>query len=95
MSTKKFKTNSLVLYKQRPARIRQTGSKKISIELDDGNFVNVRPKDILYLHPGPLNNFSSLIPLTGDIETAWELLAGETCSLEELSELTYDEFTPA
>ncbi len=87
--------DSLVLYKQQPARVRQVTNKKLTIATQDGSTVNVRQKDILLLHPGPLKNISSLGPVTGDIETAWEILAGEICTLEELSELLFDEFTPS
>ena len=90
-----FHTGSLVLYKQRPARVSQIADKKLSVEIADGTTISVRPKDILLLHPGPLQSISSLIPLAGEIETAWEILAEETCNLEELSELAFEEFTPS
>ncbi|RMG99945.1 MAG: RNB domain-containing ribonuclease [Chloroflexi bacterium] len=86
---------ALVLYKNRPAIIIQAGSKKITISLDDGQTVNVRPKDVTLLHPGPLAQLADLTPLDeGEILTAWELLAGETVTLAELAELAYGEFTP-
>ncbi|MCA9918471.1 MAG: RNB domain-containing ribonuclease, partial [Anaerolineales bacterium] len=71
------------------------GPKKINIVTQDGTAVSVRPKDIELLHPGPLANFGQLTKPQGELLTAWELLAGETTNLEELSELAYDEFTPA
>ena len=95
MSEKILRTNSLVLYKQKPALIRQVGDKKISISISDGDEIKVRPKDVLILHPGPIQNLTALQPIKGDIETAWEILGGESCSLEELSELAFDEYTPS
>ena len=86
--------NSLVLYKNQPARITEMG-KKIALDVKGGQKVTVRPKDVTLLHPGPLNSFGGLNPPDGDILTAWELLAGEITSLEELAELAFDEFTPA
>lgn len=85
---------SLVLYKQDAARVTATGPKKIDIERRDGERLSVRHKDVEILHPGPLNNWSQLQPLTGEVETAWELLAGTTTTLPELAELAFEAFTP-
>lgn len=86
--------HSLVLYKGQPALVTATG-KKIAIRLADGSTVDVRPKDIETLHPGPLANLSGLhVKTRGDIQTAWELLAGGETTLPELSELIFGEFTP-
>ena len=90
-----LKKSGLVLYKNRPAIINQTGE-KLTIQLESGKTINVRPKDITPLHPGPLKSLADLhSPPSGDIETAWELLAGETSTLPELAELIFDAFTPA
>ena len=95
MPTSTLRQDSLVLYKQKPARIRQLSGKKLTIETGAGSTLNVRPKDVLLLHPGPIRNLAHLPPLTGDVETAWELLAGETTNLEELAELAFDEYSVA
>ena len=84
---------SLVLYKQRPARILQVGN-KIDIETRDDRQISVRPKDVTLLHGGPLDSLEALQPLSGEIEVAWELLEGETTNLAELADLIYSEFTP-
>jgi exoribonuclease-2 len=55
----------------------------------------VRPKDVMLLHSGPLQSLYELEPLVGEVETAWELLIGETTSLAELAELIYGQDTPA
>ncbi len=86
--------NSLVLYKQRPARVRLAGE-KLTLELEDGETVKVRPKDVTLLHPGPLSSLAALRAPAGDPQTAWEILAGETTTLEELAELAFGAFTPA
>ncbi len=86
---------SLLLYKQRAARLVQTGDKKIEIKTADGESHSVRPKDVILLHPGPVANLGLLPPPQGEVMAAWELLAGETVSLAELAELAYGEFTPA
>lgn len=90
-------TGSLVLYKNRPARVAQAGE-KLEIELDDGNRAKVRLKDVTLLHPGPLRSLGDLAPKSGDVELAWEILADDpdtSHTLAELAELIYNEFTPA
>ncbi|UCG23056.1 MAG: RNB domain-containing ribonuclease, partial [Chloroflexota bacterium] len=86
---------SLVLYKNRPARVITTGAKKIEIESLEGQILSVRPKDVLVLHPGPMADLSTLGEPNGEVKTAWELLQGETTTLAELADLAYGEFTPA
>ncbi len=84
----------LVLYKNRPARVKQVGE-KLEIELEGNDTVKVRPKDVALLHPGPLQKLSDLPPHDGEVETAWEMLAGSTTTLAELAELVYVEYTPS
>jgi exoribonuclease-2 len=89
--------DSLVLYKKRPGRVVQVGD-KLEIELDDGNWAKVRPKDILLLHPGPVRNLNELQPQTGEVELAWEILRDEAVNphnLAELAELVYGKYTPS
>ncbi len=95
MQASKPQADSLVLYKQKPARVRQVGSKKLTIEVSDGGTIKVRPKDILLLHPGPLTDLDDLAPISGEVETAWELLVGQTTNLQDLAELAFQEYTPA
>ncbi|MGQ4807823.1 Ribonuclease R [Candidatus Entotheonellaceae bacterium PAL068K] len=85
---------SLVLYKNRPARIVRAGE-KLEIESEAGKTLKVRPKDVVLLHPGPLHTLGELQTPAGDLETAWELLAGSTTNLTELAELMYGDYTPA
>jgi exoribonuclease-2 len=89
-----FRQGNLVLYKNRPARVVRAGD-KIEIEVEEGKPLRVRPKDITLLHPGPLESLGELAPQRGEVETAWELLAGDTSTLRELAELVYGTYTPA
>lgn len=89
-----FQTDNLVLYKDRPALIKQVGD-KVEIQTDSGKTVKVRDKDIIMLHPGPIQSLADLTAQTGDVETAWELLQDEITTVEELAELIYDDYTPA
>lgn len=92
--TNTLKTSSLVLYKDRPAQIKRLGD-KLEIEAQNGKSFKVRPKDVTLLHPGPLKSWGDLQTPSGDVETAWELLAGESTTLAELADLIYDDYTPA
>ena len=100
--------NSLVWYKGRPALVTELGE-KITIAAAAGKVtetIKVREKDIELLHPGPLNNLTSLtnkpeenpqnnIANDQTIHDAWELISGGTSvTLKELTELVYGEFTP-
>lgn len=89
-----LKTNSLLLYKNRPARLVHIGD-RIEIELSGGEIVRVRPKDVIVLHPGPLRSLDELVPQQGEVQAAWEILAGEHTSLVELAELIYGVLSPA
>ncbi|MCB0185334.1 MAG: RNB domain-containing ribonuclease, partial [Caldilineaceae bacterium] len=70
------------------------GDKKIEIQTEEGT-VSVRPKDVTFLHAGPLRSLRDLKPVQGEILAAWELLAGETTTLTELVELAYGAATPS
>ena len=85
---------ALVLYKSRPARVRETGD-KIAIRTEGGADKKVRDKDVLLLHPGPFAGFGELVPRDGEVEEAWDMLEGESVSLAELADLVFGEFTPS
>jgi exoribonuclease II len=90
-----LRPGSLVLYKGRPARIvAYATADKLEIEAA-GETSRVRPKDVVPLHPGPCQSLSELKPMSGEVEAAWEILAGTQTSLKELAELAYGSFTPA
>jgi len=94
MTEATIRQGSLVLYKNRPARVERTGD-KLELELEAGKTVKVRPKDVTLLHPGPIQHLDQLQPQRGEVKTAWELLSGETTTLAELAELVYEVYTPA
>ena len=90
-----FAKHNLVLYKQSPAFIEELGA-KIAIHLDNGKKINVREKDIQFLHEGPIKSFSQLQTAPeGNVEEAWELLQGETVTLNDVADLIYGEITVA
>jgi len=95
MSKTSLRKDSLVLYKNRPALVKQLGE-KLKIKQEGSNkTLKVRPKDVTLLHPGPVQRLSELDPQEGEVQTAWEILAGETTTLAELSELVYGAYSPA
>lgn len=94
MAQPDLRVDSLVLYKSRPARVATTGDKKIDIQTEAGPTVSVRPKDVSLLHPGPLRSLRDLRPVNGEVQAAWELLAGGITSVAELAELAFAEYTP-
>ena len=94
MAQPELRVDSLVLYKNRPARVATTGDKKIEIQTEAGPTVSVRPKDVTLLHPGPLRSLRDLRPVNGEVQAAWELLAGAITSVAELAELAFAEYTP-
>ncbi len=90
-----FAKHNLVLYKQAPAFIEELGA-KIAIHLESGKKINVREKDIQFLHEGPIKSFSQLHTAPeGNVEEAWELLQGETVTLNDVADLIYGETTVA
>ena len=96
-----FPENGLVLYRNRPARVKNRAGDgdRIAIEMGDGSARSVRAKDISLLHPGPVGvDFSSLLEarLGTDLEEGWELLYLEEngFDLATLAELLFAEYTP-
>lgn len=90
-----IREGSLVLYKLRPALVTRAGRKKLEIRREGGETVSVRYKDVDLLHPGPLESLGDLQPPPGEVQVAWELLAGSTTTLAGLAELAYAAYTPA
>jgi len=84
---------SLVVYKNRPALVIETGE-KITISILGGEKLKVRAKDIDFLHSGPCNllDLEKNI-LHGDTQSAWELLGDNQTTLEELAELIYGKYS--
>ncbi len=82
---------ALVIYKGKPALAEEKGD-RLEITLEGGEKLKVRPKDVLFLHPGPAS-LDLRVP-EGEEEEAWELLQGQRVSLKELAELVYGQYTP-
>jgi exoribonuclease-2 len=94
VSSAALSPGSLVLYKIHPAIVSSVAD-KIEIQLSGGKSKRVRDKDVMLLHPGPLQSLGALEPGEAAVEEAWELLEGEQVGLSDLAELLYGEFSPA
>jgi len=82
---------ALVIYKGKPALAEEKGD-RLELTLEGGKKLKVRPKDVLFLHPGP-SRLELRVP-EGEEEAAWELLEGQKVSLKELAELAFGAYTP-
>jgi exoribonuclease II len=82
---------ALVIYKGKPALAEEKGD-RLELTLEGGEKLKVRPKDVLFLHPGP-SRLELRVP-EGEEEAAWELLEGRKVSLKELAELAFGAYTP-
>ena len=81
--------HSLVIYKNRPAVVTQMG-KKITLLLESGETLQVRPKDVTLIHPGPLESLSGLSAspeMGAELQAAWELLSGTTTPLRAVADI--------
>ena len=92
--------NALVVYKNKPALVKNSGDGKITISLQDGGQVKVREKDIELIHPGPIMDFCGIDSRAcgTSVREAWELLLddkGASVPLKELAALVSGEYTPS
>ncbi len=95
MSKSSLRKDSLVLYKNRLALVKQLGDKLKIKPKGSNKTLKVRPKDVTLLHPGPVQRLGDLTPQEGEVQTAWEILAGDSTTLVELAELIYGAYTPS
>lgn len=85
---------TLVLYKQKPARVTGVSADKIDLETPAGT-ARVRPKDVVALHPGPVPSLSGLDAPPVDPADVWALMDGESLPLADVAELAFGRHTPA
>ncbi|MBQ9774469.1 MAG: RNB domain-containing ribonuclease [Lentisphaeria bacterium] len=84
-----LKTDALVLYHGRCACVTALNDDKISIRIEGGGSKSVRPKDIEFLHPGPVTSLPPAeLPLP-DCQEVAELMEEETFSFADFTELLY------
>jgi len=94
--------NALVIYKSKPAIVKERADGKITILLQNNEQIKVRDKDIELIHQGPVKDFKQIDEKTNlvsisAIKEVWELLLDEnpSLSLKELASFIYNDYTPA
>lgn len=85
---------SLVVYRQKPAKILAVNDGKIEISLNGGETKNVRLKDIIPLHGGPMTQLPSAALPTPDLHEAVAMMGAETLSMPDFTELVYGKSSP-
>ena len=86
--------DSLVIFKNKPARVIGFAEKKIEIQLEDDKTIKLPERALLLLHDGGFRKFDVLQHSLGEGEPleAWSLLQGAQTNYEELSELIYGQY---
>ena len=84
-----IKKDSLVLYHGRCACVSALNDDKIEIRIEGGSTKNVRPKDIEFLHPGPVTALPPAELPTPDCSEVVELMEDETFDFADFTELLY------
>lgn len=85
--------DALVAFKQKPAKV-LSGGEKIEIRLQDGSTKSVRPKDVTFIHPGPVASLD-FPELDAAIDDTIEMLTGESLPFTDFCELLYGSYAPA
>jgi len=100
--------NALIIYKTKPAVVKERSGDKYLITLADGEKIKVREKDIEFLHPGPVSNPGAVMNQkinASVIREAWELLSGDNDArspekaaaraLKDIALFIFNDYTPA
>lgn len=89
-----YRTGTLALYHSRTAYIRNINGDKFEIAIEGGGSKNVREKDLVFLHSGPVNSLPPQKLPDPDLADAVALMEGETLSFSDFMELLYGKTTP-
>ncbi len=84
-----FNTGALVLYHGKCATISAVNKEKIEIRIEGGSGKSVRPKDVEFLHPGPVGALPPAVLPDPDFSEIVELMDGETLPFAEFTDLAY------
>lgn len=94
----KINSGALVIYHAKPAFVTALDGDKIEISTQSGEAKRVRLKDIELIHPGngtASARFPLPQPAPPDLNEAAELMAGETLSFADFTELLFGKYAPA
>lgn len=97
-----FELGNMVLYKNKTARVLSVAD-KLEIEILGGGNEKVRPKDIVFLHKGPIKDWGVLQTspkqmthgTDGELEEIWQMLEGEHTDVAWIAEMLYGSSSPA
>lgn len=87
-------TGALVAYRQKPAKVNSISDGKIELNLPDGDKKNVRLKDIIVLHGGPVDRLPATPLQPTDLMEIVAMMENETVNLADLAGLVYGKFSP-
>lgn len=86
-----FAQGNLVLYKQKAAVVRSVSGEKLEISIEGGADKSVRPKDIVFLHRGPVTSLPPALLTQPDCAELTELMDGEVLSFADFCDFAYGE----
>lgn len=89
-----FLPGALVVYRGKGAVVTGADGDKIGIRADGGSTKSVRPKDIEFLHKGPVSSLPVATLENPDISGMLELMEGEKLSFAEFTELLFGKDSP-
>ncbi|MBR4885199.1 MAG: hypothetical protein IKZ33_07790, partial [Lentisphaeria bacterium] len=89
-----YRIGTLVLYHSRTAYIRNINGDKLEIAIEGGGSKNVREKDLVFLHPGPVNSLPPQKLPDPDLADVAALMEGEKLSFTDFMDLLYGKTTP-
>jgi exoribonuclease-2 len=95
MNQIKCAAGSLVIYRQKPAKVNSISDGKIDITLPDGDQKSVRLKDITPLHGGPVAQLPQIPLPPPDLMEIVVMMEEETLSMQDFASLVYGRFDPA
>ena len=84
-----FAAGTLVLYKSHAAAVRAVNGDKLEIAIEGGASKSVRPKDITFLHRGPVSALPPAELPAPDCAELVELMDGETLPFAEFLACAY------
>lgn len=82
---------SLVIFHGKSATVTAVNRDKIEIRIEGGATKSVRPKDVEFLHPGPVGALPPPELPAPDLAELAELLSGEKVSFAEFTQLAFDQ----
>lgn len=89
-----YNPGALVLYHAKSATVTAVNKEKIEIRIEGGDTKSVRPKDIEFLHPGPVRSLPPAALPAPDAQELSALMEGETLPFGDFAELAYGTRSP-